>query len=83
MFVNQAFYPHGCPVTCGHYGKPLDYVSFAALCPVSERICREAVWLEHRLLLAEQADMDDIVSAIEKIHAHRLDFEPAAVHRAG
>jgi dTDP-4-amino-4,6-dideoxygalactose transaminase len=83
MFVNQAFYPHGCPVTCGHYAKRLDYMSFAALCPVSERICREAVWLEHRLLLAEQADMDDIADAIEKIHEHRLDFKPAAVHKAG
>jgi hypothetical protein len=70
-------------VTCGHYAKPLDYASFATRCPVSERICHEAVWLEHRLLLAEQADMDDIVGAIEKIHKHRLDFEPAAVHNVG
>jgi dTDP-4-amino-4,6-dideoxygalactose transaminase len=79
MFVNQAFYPRGCPVTCGHYAKPLDYQSFAARCPVSERICQEAVWLEHRLLLADQSDMDDIVNAIEKIHEHRADFASAAV----
>ena len=39
-------------------------------CPVTERACAtEAVWLVQRLLLAEQRDMDDIVRAINKIHA--------------
>jgi dTDP-4-amino-4,6-dideoxygalactose transaminase len=78
MFFNQTFYPHDCPAGCAHYGKPIDYLSFADRCPVSERICREAVWLEHRLLLAGRADMDDIVRAIQKIYEHRRDFKPAA-----
>jgi dTDP-4-amino-4,6-dideoxygalactose transaminase len=78
MFLNQNFYPHGCPVKCEHYGKQLDYMSFVSRCPVSERACHEAVLLEHRLLLAEKKDMDDIVRAIEKIHEHRGDFELAA-----
>jgi dTDP-4-amino-4,6-dideoxygalactose transaminase len=79
MFLQKDFYPRGCPLTCGHYPHTVDYASFEALCPNAERACREAVWLEHRQLLAEREDMDDIVRAIEKIHEHRLDFKPAAV----
>jgi dTDP-4-amino-4,6-dideoxygalactose transaminase len=79
MFLRQDFYPRGCPLTCGHYDHAIDYASFEALCPNAERACREAVWLEHRQLLAEREDMDDIVHAIEKIHEHRQDFKPAVV----
>jgi len=78
MFLQQDFYPRGCPVTCGHYGRAIDYASFEALCPNAERACREAVWFEHRLLLAEREDMDDIVRAVEKIHEHRSDFKLTA-----
>jgi len=83
VFLRRDFYPHGCPLTCSHYGHIIDYASFATLCPQAERACREAVWLEHRQLLAERDDMDDIVRAIEKIHEHRLDFKPAAVPEGG
>lgn len=83
MFLRQNFYPRGCPVTCGHYDHTIDYASFEALCPNAERACREAVWLEHRQLLAEREDMDDIIHAIEKIHEHRQDFKPAAVIKEG
>jgi dTDP-4-amino-4,6-dideoxygalactose transaminase len=82
MFLQQDFYPRGCPLTCGHYARTLDYASFEALCPNTERACREAVWLEHRQLLAEHEDMDDIVRAIEKIHERRQDFKSAAAHKA-
>ncbi len=75
MFLRHDFNPRGCPVTCGHYDRAIDYASFEALCPNAERACREAVWLEHRLLLAERGDMDDIVRAVEKIHTHRLEFK--------
>jgi hypothetical protein len=36
------------------------------------------VWLEHRQLLAEREDMDDIVGAIEKIYEHRQDWHSRA-----
>lgn len=52
-------------------GLPLDYGRFADLCPASEQACREAVWLEHRLLLGTEADMDDIAEAVAKVHAGR------------
>ena len=68
MFLNQDFYPRGCPTSCNHYTGKIDYASFADLCPNAEHACRKAVWLEHRLLLGGQDDMDDIVRAIEKIY---------------
>ena len=68
MFLTKEFYPRGCPITCGHYGAAIDYAAFEQLCPVAERACRgEAVWLEHRLLLGGQEDMDDIANAIAKV----------------
>jgi dTDP-4-amino-4,6-dideoxygalactose transaminase len=82
LFLRPDFYPHGCPLTCSHYGRAIDYASFEALCPNAERACREAIWLEHRQLLADREDMDDIVRAIEKIHEHRHDFKPAVAHKA-
>jgi dTDP-4-amino-4,6-dideoxygalactose transaminase len=78
LFLNQDFYPHGCPLTCGQYAKPIDYASFEACCPNSERACHEMVWLEHRLLLAEQRDMDDIITAISKIYEHRAELRECA-----
>ena len=60
-------------------GVDADYSQYAELCPNSERACREMVWLEHRLLLGERGDMDDIVAAIEKIHRGRGTLTPASV----
>ncbi|MFB3814521.1 MAG: DegT/DnrJ/EryC1/StrS family aminotransferase [Terriglobales bacterium] len=71
MFRNKDFYPRGCPITCGHYSRDIDYAAFEQLCPVTERACRsEAVWLEHRLLLGSTQDMDDIVDAVEKVRSN-------------
>jgi dTDP-4-amino-4,6-dideoxygalactose transaminase len=53
---------------------PIDYAAFAERCPQAERACREAVWIEHRVLLGEERDMDDIVRAVTKIHENRLEF---------
>jgi hypothetical protein len=36
------------------------------------------IWLEHRLFLAGQRDMDDIVTAISKIHEHRAELREVA-----
>ncbi len=37
-------------------------------CPANDQLCQEAVWLTQNMLLGSRADMDDIASAIEKIH---------------
>lgn len=47
----------------------LDYNKYLEQnqCPVNDRLCEEAVWIQQNMLLGEKEDMDDIVSAIEKI----------------
>ncbi len=81
MFLNRDFHARDCPLDCGHYEGGVDYSAFEALCPNAERACREAVWFEHRLLLGEREDMDDIIRAISKIHDRRDAFtgDPLAV----
>jgi dTDP-4-amino-4,6-dideoxygalactose transaminase len=65
MFQNKAFGPF-----LAEARARLDYRSVE--CPNSDLLCREqAIWLEQRLLLGTRADMDDIVRAFEKVHAHR------------
>ncbi len=75
MFVNQQFYTRGCPTSCSFYGKTIDYTAFAETCPNSEQLCKQAVWLEHRMLLGTQEDMGDIVRAIHKIRDHKDEFK--------
>ena len=40
-------------------------------CPDGDRLCDEAVWLFHSLLLGTRKDMDDIADAILKIYENR------------
>jgi dTDP-4-amino-4,6-dideoxygalactose transaminase len=82
----QALSAEGIPATAGYafplYRNPMfqdpslgfDYSRFVALCPNSERACKEMVWLEHRLLLGERADLDDIVGAIRKVRGRLHEF---------
>ena len=48
----------------------LDYKKFMERnqCPVNDQLCEEAVWFFHNMLVAEKSDMDDIVTAIERIY---------------
>jgi dTDP-4-amino-4,6-dideoxygalactose transaminase len=64
LFRNRAFGPY-LPGGTGGAGYR------DARCPNSDRLCREAIWLEHRLLLGDDTDVEDIVRAFEKVHAHR------------
>jgi dTDP-4-amino-4,6-dideoxygalactose transaminase len=68
IFSERRFHANGAVLTS------IDYASFSELCPRAEQACRQAVWIEHRVLLGEQADMEDIVRAIMKIHEHRSEF---------
>lgn len=70
LYRNPLFLDPTLPIDCGRY---------PALCPNAEKACQEAVWLEHRLLLGDRADMDDIVDAVRKIHHNRRQFETASV----
>ena len=75
----------GIPCSTGYahplYKNPLfrhvdtiDYAAFSDRCPNAEQACHEAVWLEHRILLGEREDMDDIVRSINKIYENRHEF---------
>ena len=82
----QALSAEGIPASSGYahplYRNPLfqdpsldfDYKEFIALCPNSERACKEMVWLEHRLLLGDRVDMEDIAQAILKIRLAKDQF---------
>jgi len=79
MFLEKNFYPKGCPIDCGHYDGKIDYRDFEGLCPNAERACREAIWLEHRQLLGDEHDMDDIARAVCKIHSFKEEFQGTRV----
>lgn len=58
FFRNKAFGPY----------LPKPTVDFAKTsCPNSDRVCREAIWLEQRMFLGPRKDMDDIAHAFEKV----------------
>lgn len=65
LFSRKGKGPRYCPISCPYYGKEVDYSRVS--CPNVERICKEAIWIEHPVLLAEKEDMEDIVRAIIKI----------------
>ncbi|WP_321476024.1 DegT/DnrJ/EryC1/StrS family aminotransferase [uncultured Paludibaculum sp.] len=71
MFLQHEFHNGGGGREC-----QIDYAAFRELCPAVERICQEAVWLEHRQLLGDRADMQDIVDAVIKIYEARAEFRP-------
>ena len=55
-----------CPLSCPYYGRKIDYSKVKL--PNTERACYiEGLWLTQNMLLGSREDMDDIVSAIEKI----------------
>ena len=68
LFVDNNFHGNGQPLTPS--GRHIDYLAYAEKCPVAERACKDAVWIEHRVLLGEPEEMDDIVHAVEKIYTH-------------
>jgi dTDP-4-amino-4,6-dideoxygalactose transaminase len=72
VFTRKAFGPY-LPAR----SPRLDYTGRRY--PVSDAVCRDAIWLEQRLLLGTREDMDDIARAFEKIHASR---EALAAHAA-
>ncbi len=82
----QAAQAEGWPVSAGYpmplYRQPLfahvkghDYS--ACHCPVTEDLCyKRGMWFMHQLLLADNADMHDIVAIAEKIKANTAELRP-------
>jgi dTDP-4-amino-4,6-dideoxygalactose transaminase len=46
-------------------------------CPVNDQLCDEAVWFGQTMLLGPRSDMDDIATAVRKIHAAAADLARA------
>jgi dTDP-4-amino-4,6-dideoxygalactose transaminase len=65
-------------VASGGYPHPLyknpvfeDQPGGNFICPNAEALCRQAISIPHRILLAEKKDMQDIVRAAEKVLENR------------
>jgi len=68
VFQQRAFGPYGSRPDDG--SEPDE--AAAVRRPNCETISyHQGVWIEHRLLLGDRKDMDDIAAAIEKIHENR------------
>jgi len=69
LFQRKGKGPEYCPVSCPYYGREIDYSQ--VYCPNAEKLCKQAVWMGHPVLLAEKEDMQDIINAIEKVWENR------------
>ena len=67
LFRNKAFGPY-----LSGASDRLDYET--ALCPASDLLCEQSIWLDHAMLLGSRADIDDIARAFEKIYEHRAEL---------
>lgn len=64
LFQRRAFGPFSACARGMDYGR--------VCCPACERICYEqGAWMEQRLLLGPQDDMDDIARAFQKVYENR------------
>ncbi len=48
--------------------KGVDYRDVS--CPVCEQVCRDAVWIPQNVLLADEAQIDQLILAIRKVAKH-------------
>ena len=69
LFQKKGKGPKFCPLSCPYYGRKMDYTKVD--CPNAELLCQQALYLGHALLLGTKRDMQDIVRAVQKIHAAR------------
>jgi dTDP-4-amino-4,6-dideoxygalactose transaminase len=69
----DALAAEGIPCSAG-YPYPLyknrlfdDHKYLAAECPEAERMCKDTFWLSHEVMLSASNEINDVVSAIEKV----------------
>jgi len=67
LFAVKGDGPDHCPRSCPYYGREIDYTQVR--CPVTEQICRDAVWIPHTALLAGAEAMEKVVAAVAKVVA--------------
>jgi dTDP-4-amino-4,6-dideoxygalactose transaminase len=74
MFLENQFHANGAQFSPRE--AHIDFARYAESCPCAEQACREAVWIEHRVLLASPQAMEDVARAIHKIYECRHEFQP-------
>ncbi len=74
--------PKACPVSCPyHKGEMPDYSSLHL--PAAERLSGQTgIWMPQQTLLADQADLQDIVDAFEKVRENLDDLLAAQPEKA-
>jgi dTDP-4-amino-4,6-dideoxygalactose transaminase len=77
MFVTNDFYANGAPLSPRE--PHVNFAKYVERCPAAEKACQEVVWVEHRVLLGEANDVEDVARAIEKIHEHRAEFNGSGI----
>ncbi len=56
------------PCGCGKWKSDQDYETLSL--PESERVCKDGIWLDHYIFLGDHPDVDDVLTAIEKVRKH-------------
>jgi perosamine synthetase len=54
-----------CPYECQYYGKSVEYNEGQH--PISEKVCKEVLWLLEPHPLLTKEDLDDVINALEKV----------------
>jgi dTDP-4-amino-4,6-dideoxygalactose transaminase len=62
----------GCPFSCSFYQGTVDYAGIR--CPITEELCNSVFGFSAIRPPSGLKDMDDIISAVKKILAHKADF---------
>lgn len=85
-YRDPLFVTHGqsCPAAWEGLGNQLAARDYSGMyLPVAEKASQEAVWLAQNVLLGDKRDMDEIVSAIEKLWNERAELATVKRPRDG
>ena len=68
LYLNPVFSAERAALArCGDWKAAQEYDRLRL--PVSERVCRDGVWLSHTALLGDTRDIDDIIEALDKVRS--------------
>ena len=84
VYHSDLFYvtPENCPQLVVNRDQPMDYSK--CKCPISERAAyEESVWLPQFLLIGDEADVQDIARAVEKVVSNLGELTKADPKLAG
>jgi len=81
--IVEALRAEGVPATLG-YPHPIyrnelfqQQPHVVHPCPEAESHCRRSVWLPHHLLLADDRLLDEVITALHKVHRGARELRPS------